>query len=113
MKLAYRNFYALCIMFTLLYGCAQLGVPTPGTLNQKIAVALSANTAVRQTATTLLQAKKLDAADGQNILTATDNARAGIDVARKLGPVDAGNRLTAIQATLQALSAYLATKQGN
>lgn len=113
MKLAYRSFYALCIMFTLLYGCAQLGVPTPTTLNERAAVALTTVTAVRTTATALLQAKKLTAADGANILTTTDNARSGIDIARNLGPTQGMDRLQAVQTALQALQAYLATKQGD
>ncbi len=110
MQLAYRSFYALCISFTLLAGCAQLGVPTPETLNQRAAVALTSVTAVRTSATTLLQAKKLTAEDGANILVATDNARAGIDIARKLGPAQGIDRIKAVQIALEGLQTYLASK---
>ncbi len=110
MQLAYRLTFVLLL---LLAGCAQFGVPTPDTLNQRAAVALTTVTAVRTTATTLLQAKKLTADDGQNILVATDNARAGIDLARKLGPTQGMDRLKAVQTALDGLQTYLATKQGN
>lgn len=97
-------------LLCLLAACS--AIPTPETLNQRAAVALSLNTAVRSTATTLLQARKIAVEDAQNILAATDNARAGIDLARRLPPVEAGQRLEAVQSVLRALQTYLTTKGG-
>lgn len=111
MKLAYRSFYALCIMFTLLYGCAQLGLVTPQTFDERLAVGYTTVRAVRNTATTLLQAKKITAADGQNTLEQTDNARAGLDIARQLGPNAGADKLTAVITGLQSLSQYLESKK--
>mgnify|MGYP001579719976 FL=1 len=73
-------------------------------------------TTVRQSATTLLKAGKITADDGQNVLSSTDAARAGLDVARTLSKTDlaaADARLTAVRTALTALSTYLATKGGN
>lgn len=105
------------IVFALLYlaaGCAQLGLPTPQTFNEKLAASYSAVTAARDTAITLLTAKKIGADDAQNVQNQADNARAGLDIARKIHATDAdaGNaKLTSVQAALTALQSYLATKK--
>ena len=103
------------LLLAAVVGCAQLGVPAPQTFNQNLAVAASVNTEVRQTATTLLQAGKLSVADAENIQKQANTAREGLDVARSLSGTDLGgatNKLTAATAILQALQAYLVTKQG-
>ncbi len=108
-----RQYAAFVILAALLSACAQLGIPTADTFNERLAVAYSSVTQIRVTATSLLKAKQLTADDGQSVLTATDAARAGLDVARSLSKTDlkaADNRLTAARTALTALSTYLATK---
>ena len=50
--------YLLVLLLTLASACAQLGLPTPQTFNEKMATAYATVTAVRDTATKLLVAKK-------------------------------------------------------
>lgn len=101
-------------LLALAAGCASLGVPTPQSFNENLAVSVAANTSVRETATTLLQAKKISAADAENVLKQTDVAREGLNVARSLSGSDlasAQSRLEATTAALKALQQYLLTKQ--
>lgn len=112
MKLAYRSFYALCIAFTLLYGCAQIGIQ-PQTFNEKLAVAVTSVTTVRTSTTALLQAGKITAADAQNVQNQANTAREGLDLARTINatnPQGAADKLGAASAVLTALQGYLATK---
>ncbi len=107
-----RN-YLVLLLFAGLVACAQVGLPNADTFNQKLAVAYSAVTQVRTTATTLLQAKKISADDAQNVNNQADHARAGLDIARAVSKTDltaADAKLTAVHTVLTALSAYLATK---
>lgn len=107
MKLAQR--YAALFVLTLVVGCAG-NLATPDKFNSKLAVAISTVTAVRQTATTLVTAKKISPDDGQNVQTTADTARAGIEVARTLAKVNlvaADSKLTAVATTLEALQNYL------
>ena len=104
----------LTAVAVLLTGCAVLGGPTPETFNQKLAVGYSTVTAVRSTATQLLQAKKIGSVDAQNVQKQADTAREGLDVAREVGKVDlkAGDlKLTSVTTALQALQRYLVSKQ--
>jgi hypothetical protein len=97
----------------LLYGCSTLGLPTPTTFNQKIAVGYSSVTTVLQTTTTLLQGAVITAADAQNIEAQADNVKAALDIAQQIEATDAttaNNKLTAALTALQALQAYLNTK---
>jgi len=105
--------FLACAMFAA--GCAQLGVPTPETLNQKIAVAVASVTTVRQSTVTLLMAGKISAADAQNIQAQADNVIAGAQIARTIAPTDPAAADAKLQATIQVLTAlqsYLAAKQG-
>lgn len=111
MKIAQR--YAAILLILMAAGCSNLGLPSPQTFNQKIAVAIGSVTAVRNSATTLLVAKKITVADAENVQTAANNARAGIDVARTIeasDPVGANSKLTAVTTVLTALQGYLAEK---
>ena len=109
--------YIAILMFSMLSflpACAQLGVPTADTFNQKLAVAIGSVTAVRETATTLLKAQKITADDAQNVQDGANNARTGIEVARTLSKANmtaADNKLTAVSTALQALNAYLAARR--
>jgi hypothetical protein len=93
--------------------CAQLGLPTATTFQERLTAGYALNAEVRNTAATLLTAKKMTVEDAQNILDQTNTARAGLDVARTIGKSDlkAGDaKLTATRTVLLALQAYLATK---
>lgn len=103
---------ALALLIT---ACSALGLAKPETFNEKAAVAISSVTAVRQTATALLTAEKITAADAQNIQDQANNARAGIQVAISINATDpaaAENRITAVLVGLNALTAYLTAQQG-
>lgn len=103
------------LLMTLLAGCALLGVPTPNTLNERVAAAYVSVTTVRQETLSLLQSGKITATDAKNIESQADNARAGIDIASQLettNPTQASDRLTVSLSVLQALETYL-TQHGN
>lgn len=107
-------FLATCAL-ALLTACAALGVESPTTFNQKLAVSVATVTEVRNTAATLLVAGKITAADAQNIQAQADVAREGLNVARSLAGTDvtaAGTRLEVTTAALRALQTYLIAKQG-
>jgi hypothetical protein len=99
-------------------GCASgtnpLGsVLLPQTFNERIATGYVLVTTVRATATTLLNAGKLTADDGANVLQVTDVARDGLNVARALSATDltsAEAKLAATNTALVALQQYLATR---
>jgi PBP1b-binding outer membrane lipoprotein LpoB len=108
------RYASFLVAVMVLAGCAQLGLATPETFNQKAAVAMGSVTQVRETATSLLQAKQINTADAENILKATDVARTGIDTARAMhasDPTAANSKLESIRTGLAALTAYLASKQ--
>jgi hypothetical protein len=106
-------FYAAFFMAVLLTACGSLGLPTPKTMNEKIAAAQGSVTQIRASATMLLKAGKLSAADGQNVLVSTDAAAEAIVVARQISlsdPAAADFKLTAAVTILTAVQTYLATK---
>jgi hypothetical protein len=99
-----------------LVSCAQLGLPTATTFQERLTAGYALNAEVRQSAATLLMVKKITVDDAQNILDQTNTARAGLDVARDIGKTDpkAGDtKLTSIRTVLVALQTYLAVKKGN
>lgn len=106
---------ALCAaVMVFVIGCAQLGVPAPQTLSQRIAVTVSSVTAVRQSTTVLLTSRKISAADAENIQAQADNVVAGAQVARSLAGIDpaaADAKLQQTRAVLLALQQYLASKE--
>jgi hypothetical protein len=106
----YATLWLLCIVLT---ACSALGIPSAENFSEKLAGGYVAVTGIRNTAANLLTAEKIDSADAQNIQNTSDNARAGLDIARTLqgsDPTAAENRLTATLTVLTALEAYLATK---
>lgn len=108
-----RSGYFLYVAFLLtFYGCAQIGIQ-PQTFNEKLAVAVTSVTAIRASATALVQAKKITADDGQNVQNQADTARQGLDLARTINatnPQGAADKLGAASAVLTALQGYLASK---
>jgi len=106
-KTAFRS---LWLAVVLLASCTWLGLDSPQTFNERLAVGYTSVTAVRLAATDLLLAKKISVDDAQNVLEQSDNARAGLDIARTLNTVDpeaADRRLQSILTGLKALQAYL------
>lgn len=111
-----------------LQGCSVLGAPQLQGWNERLAGGYSSVTAVRQTASVLLEGKVRAAraiadpgaqekaiaaakADAQNLQDQADKAREGLDVARTLRDVnfgDADARLASTLRVLEALQAYLA-----
>lgn len=105
----------LVAVFSALMGCAQLGLPTPETFNEKVAAGYGTITQIVTTADTLLKAKKISPEDAENVLKSTDVAKVGIDTARKIhatDPTGADGKLNAIRTGLAAISAYLASRGG-
>jgi hypothetical protein len=113
MKALYRNTMAMLLILTLT-ACAQLGLQAPQTFNQKAAVAYGTVTQIRETAVPLLAAKKISAEDAQNTQASADVARLGVDTARRLHAADpnaADARISAVITSLNALAAYLASRE--
>lgn len=104
------DLFLLFVMAALIGACASLGVETPKTFNERVAVAQQTVTQVRLSATQLLQVKSISVADAENVLKQTDAAQEGVVIARSLGDSPAaGTRLQVSIAVLTALQAYLAT----
>lgn len=104
----------IVFLLALCAACAQVGLPTAETFNQKLAVGYGTVTQIRTSALQLLQAKKITADDAQNINNSADQARSGLDIARSLSATDlsaANNKLVMATTILTAAQAYLATRQ--
>lgn len=113
MQLAYRSFFLLLLAWMV--ACAQVGLPPAETFSDKLAAGYSLNAQVRATAAELLKIKKISVADAEQVLAQTDNARAGLDVARELSKFNleaADAKLTAMRTALLAVQTYLATRKG-
>lgn len=110
-----RNYLVLSFLLFLV-GCGVLGILTPKTFNEKVAVAKVTVTGVREAATTLLVAQKITSADAQNAQDQADVARKGIDVAMQIhdaDPTDGDGRLEAAIVGLNAIKGYLCDKSPN
>jgi len=106
-----RALIALCV---LLAGCSSLGLATPQTFNQKLAVGYGAATAILTTTDTLLNQGKISSKVAQNIASQDQNLKAALDISAQVeatNATDGGNQLTAALTALNALSSYLATLQ--
>lgn len=102
------------LIVTLLAGCAALGVAPANTFNKRAVVANATIESTAVTVQTLYEAGKLDKTDANAAIQQLLDAARGIDLAREIYEVDptqASDRLSAIVVTLQALDAYLRTKQ--
>lgn len=113
MKKALSRFGALLLIgaLALLGACAELKPTSP---EEGVAVTISAVTAARQTASTLLQAKKITPDDAANLQQQADNIRAAALIARSMigvDPAGADAKLQQTRAALLALQAYLTTKE--
>jgi galactitol-specific phosphotransferase system IIB component len=105
--------YAALFLLYFVSSCAQLGLETPQTPDQKVAAGYATAAAINQSATALLNAKKISSDDAQHVLDSTRSARSGLDIARtmtKVDPKGADAKIAAQIAILNALNAYLASK---
>jgi hypothetical protein len=105
---------AILLFAAAVIACAQLGVSTPQTFNQKAVAAHVTVEGLAKTALTLHQAGKLADVDRQNIVVTLRSVEEGIAVATliaKTDPTGAASKLDASVAVLTVLQAYL-TKKG-
>jgi hypothetical protein len=105
---------ALLLILMALSACAQLGIPSPKTFDERLVAGYATNTAVRESATELLKAKKISSSDAQHVLDATRNARQGLDIAKQLkaqDPKSAEAKLKAVRLTIDAVNNYLKSKE--
>lgn len=105
--------YAAYLLLILASGCQALGLATPQTLNQKLAVGYGTVTSIVVATDTLLVGKKLTADDAANVQMQANNGKAALDIARTLSKTDTAAAATKLDSTitvLTALQAYLATK---
>lgn len=106
--------FIVLLLATVLAACTSFGAPPPQTINERIAVTVTAVTAARQSAATLVRAGKLSAQDAENIQQQADNVVAGARIAQTLSGVDpaaADAKLQQTRAVLLALQAYLTAKE--
>jgi len=110
-----RKYAYTFVLLYLVAACAQIGLSTPQTPDQRVAAGYGTAAAINQSATALLNSKKISSDDAQHVLDSTRSARAGLDIARgmtKTDPKAADAKIQAQIAILNALNAYLASQQG-
>lgn len=93
-----------------LVACSSVGLPEARTFMERSAVAYGTVTAVRNTTTDLLVAKKLGYSDARNVLRQTDIARTGIDAAVAAytqSPAEGETKLEAASRILRDLQSFL------
>ena len=106
-----KQLNALWVMLILLAGCAQLGLSTPQTFDQKLAVAYGTHTAIERATATELKAGHLKKSDAQEVLTLADQSKALLDAARMAGDTTvAQNKLTLAVAVLTQIQTYINTR---
>lgn len=97
-----------CIAALLLVACAQLGLSSAQTFDQKLAYAYGTHTAVLNAATAAVQSKTLSTTDAEQVLKLADESRALLDGARMAGDTAAGgSKLALATSVLTQLQAYL------
>jgi len=112
MKIRSYQLFILSLAF-ILSSCSLLGIPKPQSFNQELALGFASVTALRNTATALLQAKKISADDAQNVQNQADNLREGLVVARRYekdDPKTASAKLKAVMAAVTSIQDYLKGK---
>lgn len=92
---------------SMLHACATI---SPKTFNEKLAAGYVSVTSIRQLGATLVASKAITPDDGENVLKQTDNARAGLDLARAMGPDAGTDKLAATLTVLTGLQTYLNAK---
>jgi hypothetical protein len=105
---------AIIPFLLILSACAALGVPKADTFNKQVAVANSIVESVATTASSLHAAGKIDDSDRASVYQQGTEARAAIELVRKLhatDPLAAENRLNTIIVALTALQSRLEAQQ--
>lgn len=97
-------------------GCATTGTEptTASSFTDELAIGYALNAEVRQTAATLLDAKKISSADAKNVLDQTNNARIALDLARSMATSNlttARDKVATARTVLIALQVYLAARK--
>ena len=111
MKPRYAPFYGL--LLCLLTACSTINLNAPKSFNTSLQDGYTAITAAAQTATTLKAAGKISDADVGNLVTTLEQLKGGLDIARQIhatNPQAGADRLSAVVASLQALTLYLASR---
>lgn len=103
--------YAALGLLLFVAACAQLGLTAPKSFEEKLAVGYATVTQVRTSAATLVTARKISPDDAQNVQAQADNARTGLDIARRLGAVSGDAKLVQVMAGLSLLTDYLKFKE--
>lgn len=109
-----RKYAFTAVLLFFVAACAQLGLQTPQTPEQKVAAGYATADGINRSATALLNAKRISSADAQHVLEATRSARTGLDLARpmmKIDPKGADAKIQTQLAILNALNAYLAGRK--
>lgn len=94
----------------ILAACASLGVPTPKTLNERIAAGYVSVTGARNMTLTLLNGGVIGSEDAERVQAQLDNAKEGLDIARTLPAAEAETRVQTALTILQAARSYLCGK---
>lgn len=113
MKPKYAVFSALALV--VLYAvsaCQALGVPSLKSFNERLAGGYTSVTAVRQTATVLLNAQAISIKDAENVQKTADTAREGLDIATQLGNTPQGqDKLSTTLVILTQAQTYLNSRK--
>ncbi len=107
------NLAALTFVLLFATACAQLGLATPQTFEDKVATAYATISGVRTSTETLLREKKISLNDAVNVQSSADIARVGVDTARTMratDPTGADAKVNAVRAGLTAITTYLASR---
>lgn len=104
----------LALILGVLAACTSLQMAQPTSPSQGIAYAYGTVAAVRTSAAQAVAAGTLSVADGQQVLTQTDNARATLDAAELAvasgDTTTAAGKLAAVTAALTSLQTFLQSK---
>ena len=104
----YLHFSAYVAALVTLVACAQLGLSSAKTFDQKLAYAYGTHTAVLQSAAAAVNAKTLSPTDGEEVLKLADESRALLDAAKAAGDTATGGSKLALATTiLTQLQTYL------
>jgi hypothetical protein len=110
----YSSGLLLALFAVLMSACAQLGVKSPETFNERLAAGYVAVEGVAKQAQALRMAGKLSDSDRANVVATNTQAIAALDLAKQIhatNPQAGTEKLTAAITVLTALSSYLATKE--
>ena len=109
-----RRSRAVLWLLALVTACAPIGVSTPQSFDERLAAGVATVSAVRTTTTALLREERISADDAQRVQAQADNAREGLEEARKLhasDPDGGSARLASARSDLQALQMYLNSRR--